>query len=299
MKSFRGEPTAREFALVQEIAPHALAEEVYHVLSHPKLRLALVKKSKRQPLLALAATRDMHEETALAALENVQSTPALQEISEKSRHNSVRQEALAKWKAKREQETVTPKAEDVLLLQCKALISQAERLAEAKPILAQEEAFALLMQEASKMDLGESKAKLDSLYNTFLEKVAIEKEKEALAEKERQALAEKQAMRAKLLEDWNALLQAPQTDENVALMQELKQKAETLIGSCFYFFFCKNSEFILRQLIFFVFAPKNSLQICVSVKYCVINNSFCRKSKIIQQNLNSSNLASTFANAER
>lgn len=230
LKSFRGEPTAREFALVEEIAPHALAEEVYHVLSHPKLRLALVKKSKRQPLLALAATRDMHEETALAALENVQSTPALQEISEKSRHNSVRQEALAKWKAKRKQETVTPKAEDVLLLQCKALISQAERLAEAKPILAQEEAFALLMQEASKMDLGESKAKLDSLYNAFLEKVAIEKEKEALAEKERQALAEKQAMRAKLLEDWNALLQAPQTDENVALMQELKQKAESMVA---------------------------------------------------------------------
>mgnify|MGYP003550602166 FL=1 len=31
LKSFRGEPTAREFALVEEIAPHALAEEVYHV----------------------------------------------------------------------------------------------------------------------------------------------------------------------------------------------------------------------------------------------------------------------------
>lgn len=231
LKQFREEPTSREFALAEELASNnALAEEVYPSLNHPKLRLTLIRKTRKQSLLALAASRDMNEETALAALENLQSLSALQEVSEKSRHNSVRQEALAKLKEAKEKEIVPKKAEDVLASQRKALLSQAERLAETKPFMEQQESFTLLMEEAAKIDMGESAATLDALYKDFLEKVSVEKEKAAAAERERIALAEKRAMREKLLSDWSALLQAPQTDENLGALNEVKSKAEEMLA---------------------------------------------------------------------
>ena len=230
LKHFREEPTSREFALVEELTSNgAMAEDLYPSLVHPKLRLAMISKTRRQSLLTQAALRDLNEDTALAALENLQSLSALQEVSTKSRHSSVRQAALAKLKAVQEKDVVQKSEDEVLVSQRKALLAQAERLAETKPFMAQEDSFALLMQEAAKIGMGEMSATLESLHNDFLAKVSVEREKEIAAEKERQAAAEKKAAREKVLADWNDLLQATQTEENLALLDEVKTRAIALV----------------------------------------------------------------------
>lgn len=224
LKKFAGEPSDKEFALIDEIATTQYAEEVYRGITVPKLRLALISKTTKQSVLAYAALRDLNEEVATKALEGVKSETALQDIANNSRHTSIRKIASAKLKAIQEANTPTKSSEEIKRSQQAALIAQAERLSNTHPLVEQQAAFAILMKEAEKLGMGDLKEKLDSIYSQFSEQVKVLVAKQEAEELAARRAAEKVALEERLLKEIEEFLNAPKADET-------KEKLEKAIDA--------------------------------------------------------------------
>ena len=197
-------PSEKELAMIVELKDSHYAEDLLRSpMTSETVRAELVKHCNKSSILAVVATIDASEKIALSAAEKVTSEALMQDLTKKSRHNSVRKLIADKIRAKKEAEDGGKKA--ALLLQSKreALIGQAHSLAASKDPLNVKAQFDELMKDAAALGMGEKQPELDEIYqsfNKFCDEVNAEKIAAAKAEAERAAMAQKLADDLQVLE---------------------------------------------------------------------------------------------------
>ncbi len=184
-------PTAQELALAVELKDSHYAEDLLKSsVTSEVVRAELVKHCNKSSILAAVANNDANEKIALAAAEKVTSESLQQELTKKSKHNSVRKLVADKIRAKKEAEDGGKKAAILLQSKREALIGQAHSLAANKDPLSVKAQFDDLMKEASSIGMGEFQPKLNEVYesfNKFCDEINAEKIAAAKAEAEKQA----------------------------------------------------------------------------------------------------------------
>ena len=188
-------PTAEDLALVEQLKDTHYAEDLLKSpLTSAAVRMALVNHCNKSSILAMVANGDASEEIALAAAEKVTSETLMQELTKKSKHNTVRKLISDKIRAKRDAEDDGKKAAILLQSKREALIGQAHYLAAQKNPLDVKAQFDELMDDAAKLGMGEFQPTLNTVYESFrkfcdeanAEKIAAQKaaaEQESLVQK--------------------------------------------------------------------------------------------------------------------
>jgi hypothetical protein len=180
------------------LASEYLEDVVKNAVS-AEVRRHLVQNTNRQSVLALAAKRDADESVALAALAALDNTNMLEDVSENSRHNSVRGKAASKLldlRVKAAGESGAAAGDSVLRAKRNALLGQAQRLSDAKNPLASEDEFHNVMAAAAQLGMGEFEAPLYALFNSFEERCEVERHRIKIREADEakaKALAEQRA----------------------------------------------------------------------------------------------------------
>ncbi len=194
LKSHRIPATETEYTMLDEVCNSRHAEDLLKNMPSSELRLAFVQKTGKQNLLAHAATKDSKEDVALTAVEKVNSETLLQDISQKSRHNTVRGKAIERLKKIKVSKSQGESATILLFKKREALLQQARNLLESKEALEQQEKFELLLAESQKMDMGPAQKELENLYENFQKKCELERlrlEESRLKEREIELQREK------------------------------------------------------------------------------------------------------------
>ncbi len=184
-------PSSEDLALAAELKDTHYAEELLKSsVTSDAVRSELVKQCNKSSILAAVANGDAVESIALAAADKVTSETLMQEITKKSKHNSVRKLVADKIRAKKEAEDGGKKAAILLQSKREALIGQAHNLAASKDPLSVKALFDDLMKEAAAIGMGEFQPKLNEVYesfNKFCDEINAEKIAAAKAEAEKQA----------------------------------------------------------------------------------------------------------------
>lgn len=222
LKDFRGVATNLELSYVDEIANTRFAEELLKSMPSSELRLALVKKCNKPGFLATVALKDSKEEVALTAVNFIESENLLQDIAKNSRHNGVRQKAIEKIKAKKnDSQEASTTATKILFQKREALIQQAKRLLEEKDILEHADEFETLVKEANALGMGAAQAELDSLHESFTEKCNAEQAKQEEEQKQKQLFELKISQLDKHLEEFEKFLNDNKAKDNLLRINEI------------------------------------------------------------------------------
>ena len=168
LKDFNEPATAEILQFIDEIKDSRFADDLMKNMKSSELRQALVSKCTKISLLTLAANRDAKEQIAKAAVEQITSEQALQDIAKNSKHTSVRKIAADKLRASKEAKDNGKKAEELLASKREALIKQAHFFAAQKDTTDTRPKFEALMDEAKTLGMGQSQAELDDIYNSFI-----------------------------------------------------------------------------------------------------------------------------------
>lgn len=168
LKDFNEPATAEILQFIDEIKDSRFADDLMKNMKSSELRQALVSKCTKISLLTLAANRDSKEQIAKAAVEQITSEQALQDIAKNSKHTSVRKIAADKLRASKEAKDNGKKAEELLASKREALIKQAHFFAAQKDTTDTRPKFEALMDEAKTLGMGQSQAELDDIYNSFI-----------------------------------------------------------------------------------------------------------------------------------
>ena len=184
-------PSEKELALAVELKDSHYAEDLLKSsITSEIVRAELVKLCNKSSILAAVASNDASEKIALAAAEKVTSESLMQDLTKKSKHNSVRKLIADKIRAKKEAEDGGKKAAALLQSKREALIGQAHSLAASKDPLSVKAQFDDLMKDAAAIGMGEFQPTLNEVYasfNKFCDELNAEKLAAAKAEAEKQA----------------------------------------------------------------------------------------------------------------
>ena len=216
------EPSAEDLSYLKDLKDTHYAEDLLKgVNTSEAVRAELVKICDKQSILAIAATRDLNAEIALAAARRVTSDSLLQDIAKSSKQPEVRKAANERIRARKDAEDNGKKAAELLASKREALVKQAHYLAAQKDPLSVKAQFEELMGEARNLGMADQQATIDEVYESF-KKFCDEADAARIAAEK--AEAEKQAKIAALtasLEELEGLIADGKASENTERVEAI------------------------------------------------------------------------------
>lgn len=232
IRNFDGTPNGFELDAVRTIAGTRHAENLLKSMPCDELRLALVRETTKQGVLETVALKDGNVEVAMAALEHIDRENMLQNISQNSKHMTVRQKAAEKRKDmlkpnKREEER---NAALLLFHKRDALIKQAQRLADAKDFMTNKAEFDKILRAANELGMGPAQADLERVVASYENRRAEEQARIDRENAEIDANASKQRELGEILAQIDKLLEADASGNKDAI-GELIARFEAVNGN--------------------------------------------------------------------
>ncbi|NLB64444.1 MAG: DUF349 domain-containing protein [Fibrobacter sp.] len=203
LRNFEGELCSEYRTMLADLEGAVQLDDLLRNARSEDLRHELLKLSPKNSTLSFVALRDESETVALAAVEMLESSTALQEVADNSRHVKVRQFAHSQLKPEVDE---TEENEALELQKQQAVISHAQRLLEKKSLVDVQEEFAEMQKNATALGMGELQGEFDDLVGLFQDRLETEIAELAQEEKRQAEKAEQLAAQKDLVESFKGIV---------------------------------------------------------------------------------------------